>query len=297
MKLTALMIVRNEQWVLGCSLRVALRWCDEVVILDHGSHDATPDIIADVYREHPRRVHTIRGRATDGWLEQTQRQQVYATAIAHGATHVAVVDADEVPTGNLLARDGEALRWSITTGELPPGFIASHWMPNLWRSLDQYRPDASAGEVRLGFAHHPSLHWAPRQDGYHLHARYPMGSLGFWNPAPGWHGGGIMHLQFADWRRHCAKNAWYRMVERLQHPDKRSVAATNELYDWPFRGESAAPLVGCPSAWWDGIDERRYITLGEKPWHEDEIERLVAVHGPAPFEGVDLGPYGDRAAA
>lgn len=294
-KLTAIMLARNEEWILGCSLRVALRWCDAVVVLDHGSTDATPDIIADIYREHPGRVHTIRVRATDGWHEQTHRQMAYATAIAHGGTHFAVIDADEIPTGNLLAGDGQMLRWVVTTPDCPPGVIASMWMPNLWRSLDQYRGDLPAQDVRLGFAYHPSLHWRPRKDGYHLHARYPMHSLGFWNPASEWRGGGVMHLQFADWRRHCAKNWWYRMVERIQHPDKRTPAETNEMYDWPFRGEP--DLVDVPSAWWADIPERRYITLGAKPWHEDEIEQLLAKHGTEPFRGLYLGPYTERIAA
>lgn len=296
MRLSALMVVRNEEWVLRASAWVALRWCDEMVILDHGSTDATPDIISDLVRDHPQRVHTIRVRASDGWHEQTHRQMVYATAIAYGATHFAVVDADEIPTGNLLA-DPTMLRWAIMGDELPEASIASFWMPNLWRSLDQYRPDASNGDVRLGFAYHPELHWRPRENGFHLHARYPMFSRGFYNPAEGWRGGGVMHLQFADWRRHVAKNWWYRMVERIQHPDHRTPAETNALYDWPFVGEEQAPRVDCPSAWWAGIEERRHIRLGEKPWHEDEIERLLSKHGAETFRGLDLGPYTSRLAA
>lgn len=306
-KLTAIMLARNEEWILGCSLRVALRWCDEVVILDHGSTDATPDIITDMARAHPGRVHTIRVRATDGWHEQTHRQMAYATAVAHGGTHFAIIDADEVPTGNLLAGGGLALRDLISDGKLSDGQMVALREFCLWESLDAWRTDGAFAPERcrqivLGFPHAPNLHWQPREDGYHLHARYPMGHHGIWNPCPSWIGGGIMHLQFADMRRHRAKNWWYRMVERIQHPGKRTPQETNEMYGWCFEGtpETRPAEYTTPEgarSFWDGIPERRYITLGAKPWHEDEIERLLAKHGTEPFRGLYLGPYTERIAA
>lgn len=290
--LAAMSVVRNEQWVLGCSARVALRWCDEWVVLDHGSTDATPDIISDVAREHPGRVHRIRIRASDGWLEQTHRQMVFERARALGATHFAVVDADEVPTGNLLEHGGAALRGLILQ-QTPHEWMAALHEICLWDSLDHWRGDPVFDDpgrhVVLGFADAPNLHWAPREDGYHLHARYPMHSRGICNPAREWRGGGIMHLQFAELRRHRAKNAWYRMVERLQHPDKRSPEETNRLYNWPF--ETEPELWRAPAHWWSGIPEREHIRLGEKPWHEREIARLLERYGRAPFGGLDLGPY------
>ena len=45
MKLVGLMPVRNEAWCLGFTLRVALRWCDEVVVCDHGCTDESRAIM------------------------------------------------------------------------------------------------------------------------------------------------------------------------------------------------------------------------------------------------------------
>ena len=39
------MPVRNEAWCLGLTARAALKWCDELVILDHASNDATGENI------------------------------------------------------------------------------------------------------------------------------------------------------------------------------------------------------------------------------------------------------------
>lgn len=296
-KLVAMMVYRNEQWVLGCSARVALRWCDEIVILDHGSTDATPDIISDLVREHPGRVHTIRLRATSGWVEQTHRQMAFARARTKGATHFAIVDADEVPTGNMLEHGGAHLRRLIT--EITPvQYMAGLHELCLWDSLDDWRVDGvfdTNRDIVVGFPDAPNLHWAPREDGYHLHARYPMFARGISNPCPDWRGGGIMHLQFASMRRHRAKNWWYRMVERIQHPTKRTAEETNELYGWPFVGEPV--LHRAPAHWWDGIPERRHIDLDLPPWHEQEIERLLAEHGPETFRGLYIGPYTERLAA
>ncbi|HXO41397.1 MAG TPA: glycosyltransferase, partial [Thermoanaerobaculia bacterium] len=59
MKLVGMMPVRNEDWVLGLSLRAALLFLDEVVVLDHGSSDGTPELLASIAAEHPGRVHRL----------------------------------------------------------------------------------------------------------------------------------------------------------------------------------------------------------------------------------------------
>ena len=60
MKLIGLMHVRDEQWVLGAALPAALRFVDEIVVLDHDSTDRTPAIVDRAAREHPGRVHRAR---------------------------------------------------------------------------------------------------------------------------------------------------------------------------------------------------------------------------------------------
>ena len=96
------MPARNEAWCIGLSARVALLWCDELVILNHASTDETVDIVAELQREHPSRVHLI-SVPVDTWTEMEHRQMLLDRARMAGATHIAIVDADEILTGDLLS--------------------------------------------------------------------------------------------------------------------------------------------------------------------------------------------------
>src|SRR5258707_13829349 len=99
-KLICLMPARNESWVIGFSARAALMWCDELIILNHASTDNTGAIIQDIALE-TRRVRYM--YVPDPcWTEMSHRQSLLTVARQYGATHIVLVDADEVLTGNLL---------------------------------------------------------------------------------------------------------------------------------------------------------------------------------------------------
>src|ERR1700679_1270037 len=102
MKLVACMLARNGDWVIGLSARVALMWCDELVVVDHASTDRTRQILIEVRDEHgfPDRVHYL-SDCQPRWDEMNQRQEMLEVAREHGATHCAIVDADEILTGNV----------------------------------------------------------------------------------------------------------------------------------------------------------------------------------------------------
>src|SRR5271154_3836415 len=111
------MPVRNEAWILGLSARVALMWCDELVIRVHGSTDASHEIAVEVQGEHPGRVHALLHHGTQ-WDEMRHRQNMLEVARDAGATHIAIIDADEVLTGNLVKGTPSPL-WTIAApGEL-----------------------------------------------------------------------------------------------------------------------------------------------------------------------------------
>ncbi len=97
------MAARSEDWVIGLSARVALKWCDAIVILNHASADNTADIIEGITFDHPGRV-TVLEELNPKWDEMKHRQWMLETARAEGATHIAIVDADEIITGNILHR-------------------------------------------------------------------------------------------------------------------------------------------------------------------------------------------------
>ena len=101
MKLICTMPVRNEDWCLGLTARAVLLWCDMLVIYLHACTDRSSEIAAEVEREHPGRVVVMTDEGSV-WTEMSHRQSMLETARYLQATHIALVDADEILTGNLI---------------------------------------------------------------------------------------------------------------------------------------------------------------------------------------------------
>jgi hypothetical protein len=282
MKLVALMPARNEDWVIGLSLRAALKWCDEIIVLDHASIDRTGEIINEAQAEFAGRVTALRSNDEE-WLEMGHRQLLLETARRRGATHCALVDADEVLTGNLL----ESIRTLVAA--LGPSQLLQIPMRNMHRSIHEHRSDRSAfghAITTVAFGVSDALSWRDAS-GYPHHHREPYGSTSVHRIYPGQMDGGVMHLQFASWRRLLAKHALYKASERLRFPEK-PVAEIDRMY-------SLAPdetgLETTPAKFdWLGPheSEMKYLDLKAEPWQEAETRRLVAAYGRAAFDGLDL---------
>ncbi len=288
MKLVGLMPVRNEAWCLGLSARVALMWCDELVILDHASTDGTHGIITHLQDEYPGRVAVLLD--TDPtWAEMVQRQWMLECARENGATHLAICDADEILTGNL-----PQLMGCIQT--MPRGHILQLPGYNLRDSLTRYHSNGIWGNrlFSVAFADDPRLGWS----GDKFHHREPTGAGIMRGYQPISQGeGGIMHLWGVSERRLKAKHALYAMTERLRWPDK-PIAEINRMYGWATKGEAGHRTFGTPdtwtyadvpASWWapyQGL--MQYLDVDAEPWQTDECIRLMKEHGPRAFEGLDL---------
>jgi hypothetical protein len=278
MKLIATMLLRNEAWVVGLSARVALMWVDHLVCLVHASTDATEQIIEGVAAEHPGRV-TILREPDPLWREMEHRQRMLNAARLLGATHVAVVDADEVLTGDSLA----GVRGQIES--LRSRVCLQATMFCMWRSLDQYRIDgkvwAGRKDLVLAFCDSPGLLWRPVL-GYDHHRRHPLNSL-----TGLVHYGAAMHLQWSSWRRLIAKHVWYQMHERLRYPEKpvAQIAKTYALAP----DEKGLKVAEAPAEWWAPYSHLRHLVdLNAEPWHEAECQRLLEIHGRQKFAGLNL---------
>lgn len=288
MKIVGVIPVRNEDWILGLSLRVALEWCDSVIIAFHKSCDTSHQIVLQVAsnendcRQNPELVRVSwldwTGKA---WDEMDQRQALLNSARLEDATHIALIDADEVLCGDSLPR----IR--ALAEDLPPAGMLTARMPCMWRGLDQYRVDRGSvwsgrHDLALVFRDAPGLCWAPAHDGYQHHSRAPRGIQTTYRANLD-----VMHLQFASWRRLLAKQTWYRMTDRLENPNRPSsqiertyAAATDE------RG---AQLAEAPAEWWEPYKEwRKYVDLEREPWHEAEIRRMLSEHGEEKFAGLSI---------
>lgn len=282
MKLTALMAARNEDWIIGLSARVALMWCDALVVLNHASTDQTAAILSDIAAEHDGRV-TILDEPNPAWNEMNHRQRMLDAARAGRATHIAYVDADEVLTGNLLP----AIRDQIAS--LPPGSYLQCALPCIWPSLDVQRDDASPfgrAMTMLAFCDRAGITWKPKADGYQFHGREPHGvrvGARFSRSS-----GGVMHLQFAARKRLIAKHALYKMQETVRWPGRRTAKQIDDLYNLA-PSEAGAIFAPVPDVWWVPYAHlMHFLDTEAEPWQAGECNRLWREHGPAKFAGLNL---------
>lgn len=287
MNLVGIMPVRNEDWDLGLTLRALLKWCDKVVITDHRSSDNTPMIVQDVCRELSgastgSRVLSILDPDRE-WHEMEQREFLLKVARAQGATHISILDADEILTGNLLP----SIRGMVE--QLPPGWILQLPGYNLRGSLHSYHSNGLWGTrvFSAAFADHPELNWA----GDMFHHREPMGFGPKTVQIVEQGAGGIMHLWGASEKRLAAKHALYKVVERIRFPLK-STEEIEQLYSlWagPPAGDQWS-YAETPREWWAPYsDLMQYVSLDDSnPWQIQEVRRLVELHGREKFTGLNL---------
>jgi hypothetical protein len=271
LKLVGLMPVRNEDWCLGLTLRAALTWCDEVLVLLHNCTDRSEDIVEEIASDTNRLGWTSQ---CGEWEEMAHRQELLKCAREQYATHIALIDADEILTGNLAAPHEGMLR----IGEMLylPGY-------NLRGGTSHYHADGLWGQrwFSVVFADDPRLNWT----GDRFHHREPFG-LDLKPVKPiAQHQGGIMHLWGVSERRLKAKHALYKITERLRWPEKPT-HEINAMYDqWKQKGSFAR----LPDEWWTPYKQwLKYLDVDKEPWQEAECQRLIEVHGADKFKGLDL---------
>jgi len=275
MKLVALMLARNEDWVIGLSARAALMWCDALIVWMHCCDDATATIIN-------RLDYNSDGRVTYGyddlleWEEMRLRDNMLNRARQLGATHVAIIDADEVLTGNALAEvrtmteilpDGVCLQvpWFQMRADwlgLPQRCI-THMCTGLWAHQNSV----------VAFKDNPKFHWASR-DGYDFHHRQPMGMPFVSHHMYDNRAAGCMHLQFLSRRRLIEKQFLYQLTERKRWGyDTETI---KKKYVPTVTESDSAQLAACPESWWAPYSHlMQYLHIDREPWQEEECFRLI----------------------
>ena len=300
MKLVGIMPVRNEDWVLGLSARAALMWCDELVVFLHACTDRSRMIAGDIEQESKGQLFMMHNDDPT-WSEMSHRWAMLTVARARGATHIAIVDADEVLTGNLLNWPG--IR-QIISG-LPENVVYQLPWLGLARSTDQYLTSGTFGlgqRVSMAFKDFPGAHWKSQgPEGYDFHHREPFGISGGAGRLQ--HAqGGLMHLQFLSVRRLRAKQALYQITEVLRWPGRETPEQLAKKYGRAVYESDPAHFATAPvpAEWWAPYQHlmkhldigvfsarhRRYIYA--EPWQEREVRRLVKEHGREKFAGLDL---------
>lgn len=294
MKLVGMLLCRNEDWVLGLSLRAALMWCDAVVVLLHSCTDESEAIAREVAQENPGRVSIVEQGALD-WPEMAHRQYLLEMARGEGATHLAIVDADEILTSNLLlTMEAHPYLPSIIKAGVASterGQILQLPGYNLRNGIHEYHANGIWGKriFSLAFKDDTALGWA----GHTFHRREPQGrTLRPFQPVPQG-SGGILHLWGASYRRLVAKHACYKIREVIMN--QRPVEVIDREYSWAIHGRSADDnpdtwkYAEVPENWWSGYSHlMQHLHLDTVPWQEAECRRLVDQHGKQITRGLDL---------
>ncbi len=292
MKIVGMLLCRNEDWILGLSLRAALMWCDAVVVLLHSCTDDSRGIAREVAVENPGRVSVVQQGAQD-WPEMAHRQYLLEIARAEGATHLAIIDADEILTSNLLGsvEPGTPSIIKCAAASAERGMILQLPGYNLRNGITQYHSNGIWGKrwFSLAFKDDPALGWA----GHTFHRREPQGrTLRPFQPIPQG-SGGILHLWGASFRRLVAKHALYKLREVIMA--QRAVHVIDYEYSLAIhgRGFEDSPktwtYADVPYSWWSGYSHlMQYLHLDAVPWQEAECRRLVDVHGKQITQGLDL---------
>jgi glycosyltransferase involved in cell wall biosynthesis len=286
-KIVALTATRNEDWVLGLSLRVSLSYCDAVVITDHGSTDRTPQIIREAQAEFPDRQISVQRTDQPEWMEMDVRQEMLERGRRLGGTHFVIVDADEVPTGNLFAELRELALKPARGCFVSLPMIAAYHAPGVFRWDG---PWGETNQIPWAFCDSASLRWKIA-NAYQLHRRTPYKAVNQGLLFAGKERGGLFHLQFVDKTRLRSKAVWYKMIETLRYPGKRSPAGLNQIYDWTLREDGDRQIYGVPDSWWAPYRDRgwlRHFTPDAVSWQLIEVRRLLAEHGLEVFAGLDL---------
>ena len=286
MKLVGLMSVRNEQHILGYSLRAALKWCDEVIVHLHSCDDRSEEIAMGVRLESNGRV-IIRETDQEMWDEMPMRQSMLDRARGDGATHIAIIDADEVLTANLVPTISQWIE-AVPEGRILqlPGYNSRH-------GINQFHANGIWGNrwFSLAFKDSPDLCWS----GDRFHHREPLSSI----RTPGAirsieHGlGGILHFWGANEARLIAKHRLYRVVERIRFPNK-PIYEIERMYGWATKGRPEAKDT--PASWtfapvpqgWHHEELLQYLNVDAPNWQDAEADRLIEKHGRDYFAGLDV---------
>lgn len=276
MKLIGLMLVKNDDWVLGLSLRAALKWCDAVVVMDAKTTDNSKDIIAKIKEESPEKVFLMT-EAQDSKASNSDLMEVLLhRARSEEATHISILHPNEVLTSNILRIKEDALK--LREGEMLslPAFYC-------WKSINQYRSDKSIWSnvlLPVAFKDSHAVSWKGASD----KERPPRGPQ--WNIVSpiSTDIGGILNLENANWKMARAKYFVLEMREILRRPPWKHVAEVNRAHPLD---ETGIKLSRVPDEWYKEFSEHtKSVFIGNRSSYEDEITAIIGAHGHERFSSI-----------
>lgn len=282
MKIVGIMLSRGNGWILGLSARVALKWCDTLIIHDKGSLGNTEQVVHELLASEQNRIKLMETR-DPGEESASDYNVMLELARSERATHIAFLNPEEALSSNLLP----AIRQHIQFLEL--GQMLELPMIACWKSFKKYRNDKSPWSTvdqPIAFRDSPSIHW--RESSSNKDEIYPQGIVwGSFRPISRVKGG-ILNLERVNWRNFRAKHHLRRMRESLKWLGDGEIEKANHRFK-ALLDEAGIKLSKIPASWWtEYLDLFEYVLMSGKSWYESEATKLWSENDAMLFEGIEV---------
>ncbi len=276
MKIIALLMVKNESWILPTYLSGMKDLADEVIAIDDGSTDDTKHILQNagaIVLEN----HEV---WKSGTPEFSMRQRLLEEGRKRGGTHFICLDADEAFSLPFRQHGREII------SQLKPGQkLLMQWM-FLWKDPYIFIDDKRS----LFKDNYKDLVFCDSQDLQHSFAFMHVGRT------PGLttdqnsirlepQTGACLHFTFVNWNRCMLKQAWCRCSDLIHEPG-RYVKINNKYY-FPEKnpGFKFSPI---PKEWFEGLVMPANIENLPPSWHLKTVISFFDRFGIENFEPLEI---------
>jgi glycosyltransferase involved in cell wall biosynthesis len=279
-RILAMMIARNEDWIIERTLKVLSAFCDHIIVADHNSTDKTKDILKKyspqvIATEHHDRKFSTKIRWS---LLDIARD-------FEGNNFIFVPDSDEIFTANILEPE---ILGELT--DVKPGTGIEMQFIHLWRNPLLWRNDESPWGPKYfwkgrGFRDDRMTKYSPIANPLDHNSSIPL-----FRRTQRHEKVKILHFQFVLFERMLAKQRWYRATEAYELSADQA-ERINQYYIIT-RDERRVVLEPIRPEWMAGWKERGIDleNFEEEPlyWYDVEVLRYFKEKGTAYFTAIDL---------
>ncbi|MDE2439299.1 MAG: glycosyltransferase [Patescibacteria group bacterium] len=271
MNIITLIPVKNEEWIIGETLKNLSSFSDFIIVADQHSTDRTREICADFPKvkviDNPANGHNNAVR----WLLLDEARKI------EGNNLIFCIDADEMLSPHAV----EEIRRCIATQHLQPGVGFSFSWIQLFGSVGEYRID---GAWKRNIK--PIAFWDDRKMDYERTivindhtGRIPAVSQTYYmDKYP------LLHFQAVSKERSEMKQIWYQCAELIQNPT--NARKINNKY--AVANQTRVQLAKTPTAWLLDVEPALPPYDEEQDWHYRDIVQWFNQYGIAFFEPLDI---------
>lgn len=274
MKTVVLIPVKNEEWILECTLQNTAPHVDAILIADQNSTDKTLEICARFPNvrvvNNPHEGHSNKVR----WLLLDEARKLGSNNL------IICIDADEMiaPKGieemKNLAAEGKAIAGDVFNFkwiQLWKG-VHQYWDGDVWKDNNKniaFIDNAGINEYKKEFVINDHTTRVPDTHiGKMLPVSYPL-----------------LHFHFVAWKRNQLKQAWYRCSELIA--GARNARRINNTYRVTLEPKNIV-LAAVPKPWTEGLILPQHLEAVSSPWHLEALRVFFDTHGIEFFEELQI---------